>query len=164
MRSSLLLLGLFLSVSMWGAEATYVFTTQTFSVTLNGESSTAWTATNGSVSQAQASGYNATKGIQTTLTTFVLTCPDTYSNVSKVDIYYSTNNSSTAKLKVAVGTQESDQQQVSKSKTNEKMSFAFTNAGEDKSIVITQNRNGTSGSLYIKTIVITYSGSSESTD
>ncbi len=147
---------------MWGADetATYAFTSQQFAVTLDGVASTAWSATNGTSAQTSASGYNETKGIQTTLATLVLNCPDTYSNVSAIDVYYSTNSSSTAKIKVTAGSEETAEQQVQTSKTNQKMSFSISNSGEDASISITARRNGTSGSLYIKTVVITYSSGS----
>ncbi len=160
-----MLLFLLGSLNVWGEDvtATYVFTSQQFAVTLDGVASTAWSATNGTSAQASASNYNADKGIQTTLATLVLNCPETYSNVSAVDVYYSTNASSTAKIKVTVGSEEASEQQVETSQTNKKMSFSFSDPGEDASLSITASRNGTSGSLYIKTVVIKYS-SGGSTD
>ena len=136
---------------VWATEAEYVITSQTLNVTLNGEESTAWTINSGSFGN-----YDATKGAQTTAASFQITCPETYSNVTSIVVYYSTNNKSTALIAAAVGNQEANQQQVEKSKTNSSLTFSFSDAGDDKTISLSYSKNGNAGSLYIKKIVVTY--------
>lgn len=147
---------------VWATEAEYVITSQTLNVTLNGEESTAWTINSGSFGN-----YDATKGAQTTAASFQITCPETYSNVTSIVVYYSTNNKSTALIAAAVGNQEANQQQVEKSKTNSSLTFSFSDAGDDQTISLSYSKNGNAGSLYIKKIVVTYTdggGTPEPTD
>ena len=158
---SLLMLLLVSIGHLWADEAEYIITSQALAVTLNGESSTEWTITSGSFSD-----YDATKGAQTTANSFVITCPETYSNVTSIVVYYSTNKKSTAKISAAVGEQAADQQQVQKSQPNSPLTFSFSDSGDDQEITVSYSKNGNSGSLYIKKIVITYTaggGTSEPT-
>ena len=145
--------------SVWAENSTdtWVFVKQAFMATLNGSSTEyQWTASNGSEAVASASSYNAEKGIQTTHTKLVLTCPNKYKNVSSVVVSYSTNDKSTAKISVKAGTATSEQQQVEKGKTNVDLTFDFSAEEDNQNIVITCDKNGTAGSLYIKTVKVVY--------
>lgn len=147
--------------SVWAENSTdtWVFVKQAFMATLNGSSTEyQWTASNGSETVASASGYADAKGIQTTLAKLVLTCPNTYKNVSSVVVSYSTNDKSTAKISVKAGTATSEQQQVEKGKTNVDLTFDFSAEEDNQNIVITCDKNGTAGSLYIKTVKVVYGG------
>ena len=146
-----------LTLSVWGAEAEYVFNAADLTgTTLDGAANSSW-----SISAGTIAGYNASKGIQTTANTLTITSSDQYSNITKVVLDYSTNNSSTAKISVAVGSSTSAEQQVQKSQTNSTLTFNFTDVGNNKTVSITMKRNGTAGSLYVKKVIITYgSGSS----
>lgn len=145
--------------SVWAENSTdtWVFVKQAFMATLNGSSTEyQWTASNGSEAVASATDYNAEKGIQTTHAKLVLTCPNKYKNVSSVVVSYSTNAKSTAKISVKAGTATSAQQQVEKNKTNVDMTFDFSAEEDNQNIVITCDKNGTAGSLYIKTVKVIY--------
>lgn len=146
-----------LTLSVWGAEAEYVFNAADLTgTTLNGAANSSW-----SISAGTIAGYNASKGIQTTANTLTITSSDQYSNITKVVLDYSTNSSSTAKISVAAGSSTSAEQQVQKSQTNSTLTFNFTDVGDNKTVSITMKRNGTAGSLYVKKVIITYgSGSS----
>lgn len=147
--------------SVWAENSTdtWVFVKQAFMATLNGSSTEyQWTASNGSEAVASATDYNAEKGIQTTHAKLVLTCPNKYKNVSSVVVSYSTNAKSTAKISVKAGTATSAQQQVEKSMTNVDLTFDFSAEEDNQNIVITCDKNGTAGSLYIKTVKVIYGG------
>lgn len=147
--------------SVWAENSTdtWTFVKQAFMATLNGSSTEyQWTASNGSESVASATGYTNEKGIQTTLAKLVLTCPNTYKNVSSVVVSYSTNDKSTAKISVKAGTATSEPQQVEKGKTNIDLTFNFSAEEDNQNIVITCDKNGSAGSLYIKTVKVIYGG------
>ena len=146
-----------LTLSVWGAEAEYVFNAADLTgTTLDGAANSSW-----SISAGTIAGYNASKGIQTTANTLTITSSDQYSNITKVVLDYSTNSSSTAKISVTAGSSTSAEQQVQKNQTNSTLTFNFTDVGDNKTVSITMKRNGTAGSLYVKKVIITYgSGSS----
>ncbi len=146
-----------LTLSVWGAEAEYVFNAADLTgTTLDGAANSSWSISDGTIA-----GYNASKGIQTTANTLTITSSDQYSNITKVVLDYSTNSSSTAKISVAAGSSTSAEQQVQKSQTNSTLTFNFTDVGDNKTVSITMKRNGSAGSLYVKKVIITYgSGSS----
>lgn len=141
-----------LAMHVWGAEVEYVFNAADLTgTTLDGAANSSWSISTGTIA-----GYNASKGIQTVANTLTITSSDQYSNITKVVLDYSTNNSSTAKISVTAGSSTSAEQQVQKSQTNSTLTFNFTDVGDNKTVSITMKRNGTSGSLYVKKVIITY--------
>lgn len=139
----------------WAAEITYNFNSVSW-----GASPENWTGT------ANANQYSATQnpiGVQVTTGKqgMTVTSPQSYNNISKVVVTYTSTSKGVGSIKVSVGNTEIATQSISKSQTRKELTYDVNNLSGNVSFV----PSCTANSYSINSISITYnSAAGESVD
>jgi len=150
------------SVSVWAEDITYTFTSKSWAATAGGSTAN-WT--NG----AEGNGYASGQGIQVTTGTTGAngTSPASFTNISQIVVTYNTNKSAGAgSIDVKIGNNTETSNDVAYSGSSDGRTADFTTTfsyvtAQTGNVKITVNT--TTNSIWIKSVKITYSGSSVAT-
>ena len=140
------------SSSAWATDVTYVFNSKSWGATV-GEDAANWTS--GKAGNQMQSG----RGVQITTgsTGANATSPESFSNISKIVVTYSTNASSGAgaiKIQVGSGTEKSQNATSTGGTTDRNLTYNFSPEETGKvKMTVTCSAN----SIYVKSVTITYS-------
>ncbi|MCQ2340718.1 MAG: hypothetical protein MJZ79_08120 [Paludibacteraceae bacterium] len=155
---ALVLFALVLSSNVWGETETYTFTSKSWGATNSAEQTANWT------SGKDGNGLTTNQGIQITdgVSGANGTSPISFSNVSKIVVRYCTNASKgvgTIKVQVGSGTEKSfSVTKPSSGGTTLKNAEFIYSTSETGKIKVTGEC--TTNSVYIHSVIITYSASS----
>ncbi|MBQ0076839.1 MAG: hypothetical protein KBS69_06885 [Bacteroidales bacterium] len=156
-----MLIGILLSVNVWGETVTSTFTDKNWNVGVGEE---AWSASGATATAFESA--SPSRGVQTTLAnikndglTLTNTSIQELGAISKVEIVYSSNRDgdTDGTIAVAVGSTAFGDAFTIKKENNATISFENATAVEGD-IVITFTSTASSKSVYVKSITVTYEG------
>ena len=144
---------IFMMMAAWviplhAATETYTFNSKSWGATNSSGATADWTSGKGSL-------YDSSNGVQVTSanTGANATSPESFSNISAIDVVWGTTSKGAGSFAVQVGSGTAQSFTVSKGKSNQTKSFSFSpNETGKVKITVTCSTN----SIYIKSIKITY--------
>ena len=147
-----MLLFLLGSLNVWGAEITYTFNSKSWGAT-SGGSAANWTSNKDGL-QFNASGSPVGLQINVANSGANGTSPESFDNISKVDVVYNSTGKGVGSISVKIGINDAlPAQSIAKSQTNKKLSFSPETAQTGK---VTITGVCSTNSFAIVSVTITY--------